>query len=273
MKISIIAIAKHENLYINEWINYHLALGFDKIIIADNNDSNSEKISDVVDNPNVIIEDYHDVVGVQPIAYTELFLKYREQFDWIAFIDIDEFIFLEEKYNNNIKNFLSISPFNEANIIKLCWKIYTTNTELDVKDNNYNVLDRFKDIHISGEENFAKSIIKTSIEWRDGYICGHGYYRIYKNVLTSDGNECKCNFVSINHSKDEPIYDNAWINHYPTKTIGEYIRQKYFRGGPNHNNRRYSNIRYFYKYNDEKPEITEYAKKLIEEHENTDNGK
>lgn len=265
MNISIIAIAKNENLYINEWINHHLSLGFDKIIVADNNNSNSEKISDVVNNPNVIIENYHDVIGVQPIAYTELFLKYKEQFDWIAFIDIDEFIFLDEKYNNNIKNFLSLSPFNEANIIKLCWKIYTTNTELNVKNNNYNVIDRFKDIHISGEENFAKSIINTSIEWHNGHISGHGYYRISENVLTSDGNLCDYNHIMINKPKGKPIYDNAWINHYPTKTIGEFIKQKYFRGGPNYNNRRYSRLSYFFKYNNENPEIIKYANKLISE--------
>ena len=139
MNISIIAIAKNENLYINEWINYHLALGFDKIIVADNNNTGSEKISDVVDNPNVIIEDYHDVISVQPIAYTDLFLKYREQFDWIAFIDIDEFIFLDEKYNNNIKKYLLSSPFNEADIVRLCWKIYTTNTELLGLNNPYHM--------------------------------------------------------------------------------------------------------------------------------------
>lgn len=49
MKIAIVSIAKNENLYIKDWIDYHLKLGFDDIYIYDNNDIDSEKISDVID--------------------------------------------------------------------------------------------------------------------------------------------------------------------------------------------------------------------------------
>ena len=38
MKAVICAIAKFEYNYIYEWVEYHLNLGFDKIVIYDNND-------------------------------------------------------------------------------------------------------------------------------------------------------------------------------------------------------------------------------------------
>lgn len=263
MNICIIAIAKRENLYIKEWVNHHLNLGFDRIFICDNNDSGDEKISDVIDNEKVTILDYHDVKGVQSEAYTKEFLNHHNEYDWIAFIDIDEFIMLNEKYGENIKNFLNDPIFNECDIIRLCWKVYTSETELNVKNDDYRVVERFKDIHICGEENFAKSIIRGNIEIKGSIrICGHGLYTYPKHkVFSSDGKPVLDNWISIGES----IYDNAWINHYPTKTVGEFIRQKYFRGGPNRNGRRYSNIRYFFKYNDFTNEKIEYANKLIEE--------
>lgn len=49
-KLILCAIAKCENKYIMEWIGYHFRLGFDKIVIYDNNDENGERIRDVVGN-------------------------------------------------------------------------------------------------------------------------------------------------------------------------------------------------------------------------------
>ena len=43
-------MGKNENLYVKEFINYYLKLGIDKIIIYDDYDFNSEKISDMIDS-------------------------------------------------------------------------------------------------------------------------------------------------------------------------------------------------------------------------------
>lgn len=37
MKTALIAIAKNEDLYVQEWIDYHFKLGFDDIIVYQNN--------------------------------------------------------------------------------------------------------------------------------------------------------------------------------------------------------------------------------------------
>lgn len=43
LKIHLVAIAKNEELYIEDWMIHYFKLGFDKICIYDNNDySNSE---------------------------------------------------------------------------------------------------------------------------------------------------------------------------------------------------------------------------------------
>lgn len=266
MKVCIIAIARQENLYIKEWVDHHLGLGFDNIIICDNNEMNGERIHNVITDERVIIERCIGIENIQKKAYTRMFLKYKQQYDWMLFIDIDEFVMLDEKYHNNIKEFLSEPIFSTADIIRLCWKIYTSNTDLDVIDNKYNVFDRFKDRFESLEDCFVKSFIRGNIKYVGGQVVGHGYYE-NKNLIAvaSNGTPCDNTNFRLYRMKNDSVYDNAWINHYPTKTMGEYIRQKYFRGGPNANLRRYNNLSYFFKYNIKTPEKEEYGYKLIAE--------
>ena len=45
MQSCIVAIAKNEELYLEEWVKYHFNLGFDKIFICDNNDLDNNRPS------------------------------------------------------------------------------------------------------------------------------------------------------------------------------------------------------------------------------------
>ena len=264
MTSCIVAIAKKENNYIEEWVSHHLGIGVDRIIICDNNDTGDEKISDVIDDPRVTVLDYRDVVSVQKKAYTDCFLKYRECFEWMIFIDCDEFIMLDGKYEN-INQFLTDDMFAKADIIRLCWKVYSGGKKLDA-DGDYTVLGRFTDRFYvdapDGHYSYSKSIIRGSIEYKGGFIQGHGYFNNKNNVsMNSEGRKTGNLFTKCLPGS----YENAWIDHYPTKTIGEYVRQKYFRGGPNRNGRKYADLKNFFKYNDYDRELEEYGEKLITE--------
>lgn len=260
MKVAIIAIAKNENLYINEWINYHLNLGFDNIIICDNDDELI--LPQIIKDDRVIVEDYTNVIGVQPIAYSEMFVKYRNNYDWILFIDIDEFLFLEK--HNNVKEFVS-GFSDDVDVIRLNWKHYTDSDKLDVKDGNYNVLGRFPtEIHVYFDF-YAKSMIRTKINVKDEdiHVTSHGIFDRELRCYDALGNKCNSGRYVKNI-----IHETAWINHYKTKTIGEYIRQKYFRGGPN----KASSYKYkdwkktFFETNIVREEKLKYAEELIEKY-------
>ena len=101
MNVGIIAIAKNENLYLKEWIDWHLGLGFDKIMIGLNDD----EFKPLITNPKVVYEDYHGVESVQTIAYRRIYKKYQKDFDWLLFCDIDEFVMCDTP----IKDFLKAS--------------------------------------------------------------------------------------------------------------------------------------------------------------------
>jgi len=259
MKTCIICIAKNEHNYIDEWINWHLNLGFDNIIICDNDWKDNQYISK---DERVIVKDYSKYINLQPIAYTQEYNINKDNYDWIAFIDCDEFIILEDKYKT-IKDFISDDIFKDADIIRLHWKIFCGGKELDVKDNDYSVMNRFKERYPMEHEKWSKSIIKTSsVILKEGEKIVHSGYFYNKELkaVNTLGEKCLNEWCTAD---EIPIYKNAWINHYPTKTIGEFIKQKYFRGGANLNNNRYRTLDYFFMYNPYDKELEEYGKKLI----------
>lgn len=253
MKVGIIAIAKNEDLYIKEWIEHHLGLGFDKIIIGLNDD----EFKPPVENPNVIYEDYHLVQPVQSKAYTELYLKHQGQFDWLLFIDCDEFVMCDD---GNIKDFLQ--PF-DCDVVRISSKHFSDGDMLDT-DGDYRVVDRFTESYYTSADTFVKSFINTRVELGERKVQGHSIYDKTLDARNALGDPCE----NTNQHTTRIVHQRCWLNHYPTKTIGEYIRQKYNRGGANNNPGRYNKWeRYFFRTNRKTQEKLDYANKLIKEYE------
>lgn len=110
IKTAICAIARNEEDYLSEWIAYHLNLGFEHIFLYDNNDPNNNIRHICMEQPwgrQVTFVDYRGKTGAQLEAYNECFVTIRKYFDWIAFIDVDEFIaFGTECPHTNINKYL-----------------------------------------------------------------------------------------------------------------------------------------------------------------------
>ena len=92
MKTAIIACCKMEELYIREWLDWHLyECEFDHIFLCDNNDSNyfislSSLIQDYIDSGTVTVYNYNDVHPIQPICYNDVYKI--EDSDEISSIEI-----------------------------------------------------------------------------------------------------------------------------------------------------------------------------------------
>lgn len=96
MIVDLVCFAKNEDVYIEEWIDYHIKLGFDNIILYQNDwvcnveRPNLEKRT--ISGKGVQIDSYQDYLSTTSS-------------DWVAFIDADEFIVLHK--HDSIKEFLS----------------------------------------------------------------------------------------------------------------------------------------------------------------------
>jgi hypothetical protein len=126
MKVVIVCIAKLEHNYIEEFVRYHLLLGFDKIYLYDNEDVPVYK--DLLRSfPDVIVthlpkNNYRK--GIQYIAL-ESFMKYvvmKDKITHVAHIDIDEFIVL--KKHTNIKKFIAQYIKDDCAGIGMNWRFF-----------------------------------------------------------------------------------------------------------------------------------------------------
>ncbi|EGF92228.1 domain of unknown function family protein [Asticcacaulis biprosthecium C19] len=109
MTVAIIAIARNEGRFLTEWLAYHLRLGFDRIIVYDNeSDDDSARILDTLSEEYPIQRiPWLSEPGLSPqiAAYNHALVHDGKDFDWVAFIDCDEFVVLHE--DGDINDFLA----------------------------------------------------------------------------------------------------------------------------------------------------------------------
>lgn len=92
-RLAICAIFKNEAPYLLEWIHYHRMVGFDHFVLYDNDstDDGVARIAASVHAPHVEVIRWPPRPG-QLVAYRDFIANHASRFDWVAFIDIDEFI-------------------------------------------------------------------------------------------------------------------------------------------------------------------------------------
>jgi hypothetical protein len=198
MKVALTCIAKNEDKYIEEWIQYHLYLGFDRVFVYENDWTLN------LDSPFVEKIQFNGG-GRQSQAYNHFLSNYKNKYDWVAFFDVDEFLVL--KMHDNIKQFLF--HYREFDGVGINWYLFGDNNQ-PMPTDNYSVLDRFTkrskkiDKHI-------KCIVKTNIDSK---------YNIH-SPINSVIVDCKKNPIAgaFNTQGDDTI---AQINHYFTKTKEEW---------------------------------------------------
>ena len=149
--ISICAIMKNEGKNISEWINYHKLIGIEHFYLYDNNST---------DNTRDLCEAYKDIVTYklwdyktpcQLDAYMDCVSLYKEDSEWIAFIDIDEFIVSEIPLQNLMEDYKDYSALG------VNWLIYGSSKHESRPEGN--IIDNF--IYRSTEDFDPNRHIKT----------------------------------------------------------------------------------------------------------------
>ena len=234
MKFGVCAIIKNENLYLREWVDHYIRLGFDKIILYDNNDLCGEI-------PNVVIQDYInagiiDVIDRRGVrgnadtlecgynldpqinAYNECLETYMDELDWIAFFDVDEF--LEICDAKTIQEQFEFMGYDAFDAVYVAWEIYGDNGKMYYEPEP--VQKRFP-IPATADHYgyFPKSICKTNKG-----------IRYNEHPHTPDGaSGCSADRTpySLNgwaYLLKAPYYEHMLLKHYFTKSLTEYLYRK-----------------------------------------------
>ena len=234
-KVCLCTIGKKENLYIKEFVMHYEKLGFNHIFLYDNNDENDEKFEDIIqDEINkgfVSIINYRNYRGInnnpQHTSYYDCYEKNNKTYNWIAFFDIDEF--LEIKPNNiTIQDFLDNERYKKCQHIKINWMVYSDNDLLYYE--NKPLQERFTSKSNFNEINrHIKPVVRGNLSvnyWKTAET-------IHSTTLdfiacTSSGKLTSAKMFKINID-----YGNAFLKHYITKTIEEYL-EKFKKGFATH---------------------------------------
>ena len=224
------SMGKLENKYVNELLDYYKKIGVDKFYLADNNDKNSEKLSDILKKDIIDgLVDIIDIIGVkkdQTQLFGEIYEKHKSDCRWMSFYDFDEYLaFTNNK--NNIQTYFSDSNFKKCDVILINWIIYNDNSF--VKYSNRSLNQRFtKPLYNSESNKFVKSIIKGNLNWNP-WSYDQTSHRPRHQLRTCDSNGNRVR--TFNDVIILPIIDNVFIKHFATKTVEEYI-EKIMRGHP-----------------------------------------
>lgn len=220
MRVALVCIAKNEDKYLQEWVEYHVKLGFNDVFVYQNDwrsDYEHPKLTKIA----------LDGLGQQMVAYSSWLKQYKSNFDWVAFFDVDEFLVL--KKHKTIQEFVSDYP--NANGIGINWYFFGDNGLSEISDNEYSVIKRFTkrgsnmDIHV-------KTILNCKVN------CAMGVHNPPSVTIVSP------NGVEINGPFNKtPTDDIAQINHYFCKTFSEFL-EKCDRGRADIRQKRDPNLEY-----------------------------
>lgn len=257
----ICSIAKNENIYINEWCKYHLNFGFEHIYLFDNNDSSTENVENFLDSnikDKVTIFNVNDIHknGFQNECYTKFYSEHKNEFDWCAFIDIDEFI--TSNTFNNINDFLNQDKFKNIESIRLQWHTYGDDDVVE------------RDLSIPVYKFFKNQLKEENInKWCKSIVRGHlnnikfdsSHFAKKDNKLMK---QCLSNGTITTCEKETNIIkdDVLWINHYVTKTLSEFLNQKLGRTDCQFESRTLD-VDYFWRINKHTKEKDEYMNKFL----------
>ena len=216
----IVCIAKKEHDYIEEFVKYHLAIGFKYIYIYDNEDTPTYEImlNKYKDNIKVIHLPFNNYnKGVQYVALDDFISKYLFTTDitHVAHIDIDEYIVL--KKHTNICDFINEYIVGDCQGIGMNWRFFGSSGKTE-KTNEPNTI-RFTMCQKNGnphiktlfkKDNFLSFIECHSVNFSSGY--------------TKSTNNSIIN-GAFNHNIN---FDIIQLNHYKCKTLTEfkYIRTR-----------------------------------------------
>ena len=217
--ICICSIGKNENLYAREFVEYYLSLGVDKIIIYDNNDLDGEKfesvLQDYLKNNQLEIIDVRGLSSVLIPIYNYCYQKNSLNYDWIGFLDFDEYLYIEN--NETIKNYFNDKRFNKCQTLFFNWLIFNDNDL--IKYDNRSLIQRFTRPALNFSQ--GKSFVRGGIE----------------NLMMPCSHIPGINVFSFCNSNGEFIYPNnffgtkfekkpkAYIKHFYTKTAEEFCNK------------------------------------------------
>lgn len=200
--LSICAIFNDEGPYFKEWIEYHQLLGVEHFYLYNHNsqDEYLEVLLPYLQSGAVELKDWdfthkdwNGWKATQVACYADCIKNKKDESKWIAFIDIDEFIFPVEEFT--IPEFLE--KYDKFSGVVFNWQLYGTSEVWKVPADKLLIETLIKKGQYDIEENHQyKTILKPAhvsevksahyFKFKPGYIAVNTDYTPLEKICISD---------------------------------------------------------------------------------------
>jgi Glycosyltransferase family 92 len=224
--LSICAIYRDEARYLREWIEFHRLVGVERFFLYDNlsADDHREVLAPYVANGTVVVHDWPISYIAQMPCYRNCLDLHREDSRWIAFIDVDEFLF--SPTGTPVSEVLR--DYEQWPGVGVHWAMFGTSGHRKrpaglVIENYLYRMDPALPATRPGtwfrERKYVKSIIdpKRTVAPRSGHL----FHHTRGHPVDENKQPLEKGFT------DAPSYERLRINHYFTKSEQEYDERRH----------------------------------------------
>lgn len=115
------AIFRDEAEYLDEWLRFHRSVGVDHFYLYDNgsNDRPVEALQEWIESGHVTLIDWPGDAA-QRSAYNDCIRRFRSEARWVAFIDIDEFLYSPRGRDLKIQ----LSDYSDVAAVFVYWVLF-----------------------------------------------------------------------------------------------------------------------------------------------------
>ena len=214
---AIVSIMKNAAPYVKEWLDYHLLAGVDHFYIYDNeSEDNFKEILQPYIDAGIVTYIFYPGRRVMMQAFNDAIDNFKYFCRYIAFVDDDEFIL--PKDNRSIAEVTDEILFDKVRMggLEISWVMYGSNG-LKTAEINRGVLERFTR-RAPREEESVKTIVdprRVNFMWTPHFAV---YFDQFVGIRQSDLD----GLPNVNFK----IADKIVMNHYPLKSLEEFLRRK-----------------------------------------------
>ncbi|MEX1346018.1 MAG: glycosyltransferase family 92 protein [Candidatus Limnocylindrales bacterium] len=213
--VSVMAILKDEAPNMEEWLCHHMAIGVDHFFLYDN--GSTDELHDVLKpyaDHGVVTTIYFPMRGLQRDANNHVVRFFGDTTEWIAYVDIDEFLVPER--DESIGDVLARFPEAEQVLVsrkEFCYSGNRTPVGGLVTESYREYSEHVP--RMGTDEILAKPIIRPRGTARVGI---HNAFTVHGRTVNTAGEPTSEEATVI----EDPTYANLQMNHYFTKSWAEF---------------------------------------------------
>jgi hypothetical protein len=219
--IAICAIFRDEAPFLLEWIAYHVLIGVDHFVLYDNDstDGGAALIRNSRFAEHVTLIDWADDPG-QITAYRDFRVRHAGRFEWVAFIDVDEFIL--PLATDSLLDVLGAPLYTGFSAIQVNWLVFGPSGH-NRRPSGLVIENYTRRVEYAHQMNgHVKSIVRC-----------HDLFEIFDTPHIFYTTATQCNvagrLVNLQAIADTPCFDTLVVNHYFTRSRQDW-RMKLRRG-------------------------------------------